>query len=83
MIDELKKMKTSSMNRLLKNTGTAFNMKRKKDKEIKTISKLLLVILVILVAGCSQIDWASQDNRRIGNPAVSFLIPHENTLIRP
>lgn len=30
---------------------------------MKTLIKLILVVLVILVGGCSQIDQAPQDNR--------------------
>jgi hypothetical protein len=48
---------------LLKNTRTTLNIKRKMEKEMKTISKLVLIAMVVLVAGCSQIKRASQDNR--------------------
>jgi hypothetical protein len=48
---------------LLKNARTTLNIKRKMEKEMKTISKLVLIALVVLVAGCSQIKQALQDNR--------------------
>ena len=54
--------KILSKDKTLKNARTILSKQRKKENEMKNLSKFLLVVLAILMVGCAQIKRAPQVN---------------------